>query len=97
MFNGKDRSQTEPWVASFKAYLQVNKKSFKDDEQKTDTPTYSSPDMTYIDEDSLPRVLIILSHMEGKATKWATEQHQKWATRRTENWKAAPTHTCNVT
>jgi hypothetical protein len=32
MFNGKDCSQTKPWIASFKAYLQVNKKSFEDDE-----------------------------------------------------------------
>jgi hypothetical protein len=70
---------------------------FKDDKWKTDTPTYSSPDITYIDEDSLPRVLIVLSCMEGKAAEWATEQRQKWATQCTENWKAAPTHTCNVT
>jgi hypothetical protein len=96
MFNGKDRSQTELWVASFKAYLQVNKKSFEDDEQKTDTPTYGSPDVTYIDEDSLPRVLIVLSRMEGKAAEWATEQCQKWTTQRTENWRAVPTHTCLV-
>jgi hypothetical protein len=96
MFNGKDHSQTEPWVALFKAYLQVNKKLFEDDECKTDTPTYGCPDVTYNDEDSLPRVLIILSHMEGKAAEWATEQHQKWATQHTKNWKAAPTHTRNV-
>jgi hypothetical protein len=61
MFNGKDRSQTEPWVASFKAYLQVNNKLFDNEEQKMDTPTYGSPDVTYNDEDSLSRVLIVLS------------------------------------
>jgi hypothetical protein len=93
MFNGKNCSQTKPWVASFKAYLQVNKKLFEDDKRKTDMPTYGSPNITYIDEDSLPRVLIVLSHMEGKAAEWATEQRQKWATQRTENWKATPTHT----
>jgi hypothetical protein len=96
MFNGKDHSQTKLWVASFKAYLQVNKKSFEDDECKTDTPMYGSPDITYNDEDSLPRVLIVLSCMEGKAAEWATEQCQKWATQCTENWKAVPTHTRNV-
>jgi hypothetical protein len=61
MFNGKDCPQTEPWVASFKAYLQVNKKLFDDDERKTDTPTYGSPDVTYNDKDSLSRVLIVVT------------------------------------
>jgi hypothetical protein len=97
MFNGKDHSQTEPWVASFKAYLQVNRNLPDDEECKTDTPTYGSPDVTYNVEDSLSRVLIVLSRMEGKAAEWATEQCQKWSTQITKQWRAAPTHTCHIT
>jgi hypothetical protein len=50
---------------------------------------YGSPDITYLGEDSLSRVLIVLSWMEGKAAEWATEHHQKWATQITEQWRAA--------
>jgi hypothetical protein len=78
----------------------VNKKLFDNEKCKTDTATYRSPKITYIDKDSQSRVLIVLSCMEGKAAKWATEQCQKWITQHTKNWRAAPTHThktvCNI-
>jgi hypothetical protein len=92
MFNGQNRSQTEAWVATFKAYLHVNRRSFDDEDLTTETTVHGSPNVNFTNEDSLSRVLIVLSRLEGEAAEWANVQHQKWSTQPKETWVAATTH-----
>jgi hypothetical protein len=69
MFNGQNWAQTEVWIANFKAYLHVDWKLFDDQQMTTTKSIHSSPDINYINKDSLSKVIIALSQLKGKAAE----------------------------